>query len=86
MLHKKLSIIKKTPPSLQADLNKEAELLAHKLKVEDRIEKFNIKNCFITLKDYKGYFLSNSACRLINPPKMQLGKISEIILQDMCYT
>ena len=44
----------KAPPSLEADLNKEAELSAYKLKVEDRIKKFNIKICFITLKDHKG--------------------------------
>ena len=39
---------------------------------------------FITLKDYKSDFLSNPNCRLINPSKSQMGKISKIILQDIC--
>ena len=43
-MHKKLlSIMKKAPPSLKADLNKEDELLTYKLEVDDRIEKFNRK-------------------------------------------
>ena len=62
------------PPSLEADLNKDAELLAHKLKVEDRIEKSNIKNCFITLQVHKADFQNNPTSRLINPSKTQIEK------------
>ena len=39
------------------------------------------------LKDHKSDFLqSNPICRLINPSKSQMGKISKIILQDICAT
>ena len=87
MLHKEvITHYKKALQSLEADLNEEAELLAYKLKVEDRIEKFNIKNCFITLKDHKGDFQSNPTRKLINPSKTQMGKISKVILQDICIS
>ena len=58
--------------------------MARKLKVEGRIEKYIIKKCFITIKDHKSDFQSNPTCRLINPSKSQMGKISKIILQDIC--
>ena len=67
--------MKKAPPSLKADLNKEDELLTYELEVDDRIEKFNIKNCFITLKDNKSDFHSNPTCRLINSSKRQMEKL-----------
>ena len=68
---KKLSSITKRPYQTRRLIwIKEDELLAYKLKVVDRIEKFNIKNCFITLKDH-----NNLVCRLINPSKMQMGKL-----------
>ena len=56
------------------------------MKIDGQIEKSNIKNCFIMLKDPKRNFNSNPACTLINPSKMQMGKISKVILQDICAT
>ena len=48
MLHKEaIKHYKKVPPNFKADLNKEAEQLVNKLKVNNWIEKFNIKNCII---------------------------------------
>ena len=44
---------KKAPPNLEKELNKEAKMLAHKLGIVDRVEKYNTKNCFITIKDHK---------------------------------
>ena len=57
-----------------------------KLKVEGRIEKYNIKRCFITSKNHKSDFHRNQTCRLINLSKSQMDKISKIILQDICAT
>ena len=75
MLHEEIiKHYKKVQLSFEADLNNGDELLAYKLKVEDRIEKFVLKNCFITLKDHKVDFHSNLACRLINPSKTQMKK------------
>ena len=41
------------------------------------------KPAFITLKDHKDNFNSNPKCRLINPSKTELGKVSKIILDDI---
>ena len=45
------------------------------------IERFNIKNCLITLKDHKREFHSNPSCRLIILTKSQIGKIIKVILK-----
>ena len=37
------------------------------------------KDAFITLKDHKENFQSNPKCRLINPAKSELGKVSKVI-------
>ena len=60
---------KKAPPILEKELNKEAKMLAHKLGIVDRVEKYNTKNCFITIKDHKSNFKTSPECRLINPAK-----------------
>ena len=41
------------------------------------------KSAFITLKDHKENFNSNPKCRLINPSKSELGKVSKVILDDI---
>jgi hypothetical protein len=38
---------------------------------------------FITLKDHKDNFESNPKCRLINPGKSKLGKVSKLILDSI---
>ena len=38
---------------------------------------------FITLKDHKDNFDSQPKCRLINPAKSELGKVSKIILDEI---
>ena len=50
---------KKAPPDLEKELNNEAKMLAHKLGIVDRVEKYNAKNCFFTIKDHKSNFKSN---------------------------
>ena len=75
---------KKAPPDLEKELNSEAKMLAHRLGIVDRVEKYNTKNCFITIKDHKSDFKTNSECRLINPVKTQIGRVSKIIVQEIC--
>ena len=75
---------KKAPPNLEKELNNEAKMLAHKLGIVDRVEKYNTKNCFITIKDHKSNFKTNPECMLINPAKTQIGRISKIIVQEIC--
>ena len=74
----------KAPPDLEKELNSEAKMLAHRLGIVDRVEKYNTKNCFIRLKDHKSDFKTNPECWLINPAKTQIGRVSKIIVQDIC--
>ena len=38
------------------------------------------KNAFVTLKDHKENFDTNPKCRLLNPSKSELGKVSKVVL------
>ena len=58
-------------------------MLASKLGIVDWVEKYNTKNCFIPIKDDKSDFKINPECRLMNPAKTQIGKVSKIIIQDV---
>ena len=53
------------------------------LKLADRIEQFAKAAAFITLKYHKNSFINNLTCRLLNPSKNQLGKISKNILEHI---
>ena len=75
---------RKASPDLEKELNCEAKMLTSKLGIVDRVEKYNTKNCFITIKDHKSDFKTNPECRLINPAKTQIGRVSKIIVQDIC--
>ena len=75
---------RKAPPDLEKELNSKAKMLAHRLGIVDRVEQYNTKNCFITIKDHKSYFKTNPECRLINPAKTQIGRVSKAIVQDIC--
>ena len=50
------------------------------LEVADRVYTTTAKQAFATLKDHKPSFNNNPTCRLINPTKPELGKISQQIL------
>ena len=54
--------------------------IARKLELEDRIYKTSKKEAYITLKDHKPNFNNKPTCRLINPTKPEIGKISKQIL------
>ena len=53
---------------------------AKALALEDRMEAMAPKQAFITLKDHKPNFQNDPSCRLINPAKSELGKVSKQIL------
>ena len=60
--------------------NEKADLkVAEKLEISDRIHKTAKKDSFVTLKDHKAGFRSNPQCRLLNPTKPELGKVSKKI-------
>ena len=64
-------------------LSKEANELAAKLKINDRVQCIAQNEAFITFKDHKPNFLKNVACRLLNPCKSEIGKISKVYLENI---
>ena len=53
------------------------------MDVDDRLYAFTKRDSFITIKDHKDNFENNTKCRLINPAKSDLGKISKKILTKL---
>jgi hypothetical protein len=47
------------------------------LDIEDRVYSTTAKQAFITLKDHKPNFNNNPSCRLLNPTKTELGRITK---------
>ena len=77
---------RKAPPGLEKVINLEAKEIAKSINLDDRIECIAKNNAFVTLKDHKQNFRSAVPCRLINPCKSELGKISKIILENINKT
>ena len=61
-------------------INRQAAKIVRKLEIENRVERIAKKDAYVTLKDHKDNFQSKTKCRLINPMKTNIGKISKIIL------
>ena len=74
---------KVAPNGTKEDINRRTNILARKLKIDDKMECYTEIPCFITLKDHKDNFTSNTKCRLINPAKSNLGSVSKKILEKL---
>ena len=61
-------------------VNKAHKKIVKKLGIEDRVFKTMTRECFVTFKDHKPNFQNNPKCRLLNPTKCEVGKISQQIL------
>ena len=70
-------------PELEKNVNLEASILASDLELSERIEVIAHKDAYVTLKDHKPNFENNQKCRLINPAKSNMGRISKIELQNI---
>ena len=68
------------------DINQEMKAIANELEIGDRIETMAERQAFISLKDHKENFENHPTCRLINPAKSNLGKVSKIILDRINTT
>jgi len=68
-----------TPDKVTAN-NVESKVISDKLGLSNRIEKVKESEAYITIKDHKEYFPNTISCRLINPSKSDLGKVSKVIL------
>ena len=53
------------------------------LDIEERVDAMQESNAYITIKDHKPRFPNKIDCRLINPAKSNLGKISKVILDKI---
>ena len=53
------------------------------LGLEERVFKTTTRTAFITIKDHKVNFMNDPKCRLLNPTKPEIGRISKKILQNV---
>ena len=68
---------------LEAPINLEAKSISTQLKISNRVKSIARTPAFVTLKDHKDNFHSNPTCRLINPSKNKLGKVSKQLLEKI---
>ena len=61
----------------------EAKSICTKLKISDSVERIARTPAFLKLKDHKDNFRSNPTCRLINPLKNELGKVSKQLVEKI---
>ena len=74
---------RKTDEKAFDDNTEKDKEIAVDLELDDRIYKTAKKQAFITLKDHKPTFRNNPTCRLLNPTKPEIGKISKQILRKI---
>ena len=72
---------RKASPSLEKAINEEDKQIASELKIYDRVNIMAKQQSFVTLKDHKPNFINKPTCRMINPAKSEIGKISKQILE-----
>lgn len=64
-------------------VNKEAFKITEKLNLLDKVQVLNESPAFITIKDHKPNFPNKISCRLLNPCKSNIGKISKNHLETI---
>ena len=75
------SCYSKTDPQTVQEINSKAKTLATKLEIAERVEVLAQKDAYITIKDHKDKFPEEIKCRLINPCKTNIGRITKQILE-----
>ena len=68
------------------NIDLEAKCLAKKPQLDDCINATAKCEAFYTLKDHKPNFANNPTCRLINPAKSDINKVSKQILDRINTT
>ena len=74
---------KKSTPEAVEDNDKRSGEIAVKLKLDDRMQKYSNKECFVTLKDHKENFIGRLQGRLISSAKNELGRVVKIKLEEI---
>ena len=68
---------KKTEMEAVKEVTKVDKEIVTNLDIEDRVYSTTAKQAFVTLKDHKPNFINNPSCRLLNPTKNEIGRISQ---------
>lgn len=63
--------------------NVKTKEIIRNIGIGDRVIKTAEKPTFVTIKEYKDNFRKNPTCRLINPTKPELGRISKQFLEKI---
>ncbi len=71
---------KRVSHAATSSIENETKSIVQKLNLDHRVRTTAQRDAFITLKDHKPNFANNPTCRLINPTKSEIGKISKQIL------
>ena len=74
---------RKSDSNLVVSINKETQQHATDLQLGDRMEKMAERKAFISIKDHKANFPNNIQCRLINPARNNLGKVTQQIIRSV---
>ena len=87
MMHENVTkAYKKCSSNKSSSINFKAKQIASKLKIDDRVQKLDENEAYVTIKDHKEGFPDKISCRLINPSKTDIGKISKQILDRVSNT
>ena len=74
---------RKAPPGTVEKINRDAGDIANSINLRNRMRKNQTSQAFVLLKDHKPNFNQKLPCRLINPAKSDIGKVSKCILEDI---
>ena len=77
---------KRAKPETTRAIHEKTKDIAVKLNIDDRADTTAKKDAFITLKDHKPNFTNKPICRLINPMRSEIGKVSKKILDRITNT
>ena len=72
---------KKAPKKHLDKVHKAHKAIVEELEIEDRVFQNVKRECFVSVKDHKPDFPNNPKCRLLNPFKVETGKVSHQILK-----
>ena len=74
---------KKSDEKTVSDIEKGDIEITRRLDIDDRVFETTKRQAFVTVKDHKDNFRTNPKCRLLNPTKPELGKISKKITEHI---
>jgi hypothetical protein len=74
---------KKASPQVAKEIEESHKTIVKSLDLQTRVYETTKREPFTTVKDHKANFQNNTKCRLINPSKPDIGKISKQMLEKV---